>query len=555
MLRFLRLRSDDTWLTIGLEVAVGMGIFILALQGLAVAALLNAPALIILLSTGALQAGHELWRHRLESKTQPATAHRAIPYGTILVAIVAASTLLRPLSPPRGWDELMYHLPHARQWALSGELTVNDWLRYAWSPYNFNLLFAAALVLYDDLLAHLLHAFAGWMVALLIFRTGWGYGNRLTAYAATLIWLLATRNEYATAYIDMGITLFIFSACIAAKLWTDQPADRRWLWISCFLLGVGSGAKYQALAFLPFFLVILLRHDRRLSTVSIAAAIFLLPCIYWFARNAILTGDPFNPLGAKLFGETSWNQSDFAYQFADLKRAANWPVWTFWPALLAPLLAPLRRHPDFRGAAAFSIYAVAVWWATSHYDRYLMTAYPVLALMSGMVLHFAWAKVAGVGERWAGRPQKSLATTVLVIAIALTFLANLRHIKTGWVRIVTTPEGRASFLAGEVNGYRLMQQARQFTGARIYQWGLEGVIYYGPNPIWGDHFGRWRYRDLVGLDSRQLMLKLVSEDFDMLLVHSATVPSLERQADFARYFHQVLSADGHKAYKIVKTDP
>ena len=40
-------------------------------------------------------------------------------------------TLLAPLSPPMAWDELAYHLPHAREWARSGRLVVTDWLRPA----------------------------------------------------------------------------------------------------------------------------------------------------------------------------------------------------------------------------------------------------------------------------------------------------------------------------------------------------------------------------------------------------------------------------------------
>lgn len=55
-----------------------------------------------------------------------------------MVALEAAArpTLFAPLGPPISWDELMYHLPQARQWALSGQLSVNEWLRYPWFLYN-----------------------------------------------------------------------------------------------------------------------------------------------------------------------------------------------------------------------------------------------------------------------------------------------------------------------------------------------------------------------------------------------------------------------------------
>ena len=555
LVRAMRLDPIDEWLDFAMAVAVGMGVFMLAFLGLALGGSLRTVPIIGLLVSGVLLSANEIRHGRLGPPQGTHKEPLTLMNGVILVAILAASTLLGPLSPPHRWDELMYHLPLARQWALSGELTVNEWLRYAWFPYNFHLLFAAALVLYDDVSARLLHALAGWVVALLIFRVGVKFVNRFTACAATSIWLLATKGEYDSAYIDMGVTLFVFSACIAARMWVAHPLQRRWLWVACFLLGVGAGSKYQVLAFVPFFLAVLIRHDRRASTVAGAAAIFLVPCIYWYARNAILTGDPFNPIGGKLFGFTSWNLGDYEYQLADLKRAASWPPWTFWLAALAPLFRPLRQHPDFRGAAAFSIYAFAVWWVTSHYDRYLMPAYPVMALLSGMFLQFAWSSVAQTAGRLGARPKLWLIGSCWAVAIVVALASSLRRLETGWSRIATAPEASAAFLRQQVSGFRLVQQAKQFTGARIYQWGLEGAIYYAPNPIWGDHFGRWRYRDVASLNPRQLMQKLVSDKFDILLVHSATVPGLESKEGFVDYFEQTLSVDGHKAYRIRRIEP
>ena len=44
----------------------------------------------------------------------------------VAVALLALPTLLAPLSPPMAWDELAYHLPHAREWARSGRLVVTE---------------------------------------------------------------------------------------------------------------------------------------------------------------------------------------------------------------------------------------------------------------------------------------------------------------------------------------------------------------------------------------------------------------------------------------------
>lgn len=548
--RALRLDPVDKWLDFAMAVAVGMGVFILAFLALALGGALRSPGVIALLAGGALLAANELRLRRRDPPQGAAASSQGPAWGVVLVGLLAAATLLSPLSPPHRWDELMYHLPHARQWATSGALTVNEWLRYSWFPFNFNLLFAAAFVLDDDVSARLLHALAGWLVALLILRAGIRFADRTTACVATAIWLIATKGEYDSAYIDMGVTLFVLSACIAATLWVANPGDRRWLMVACFLLGVGAGSKYQVLAFVPFFLAVLLKHDRRAGTLVAASAAFLVPCVYWYARNAVLTGDPFNPIGGKLFGFTSWNLADYEYQLADIRRNAGWPSWMFWMAALVPLFKSLRGRPHVRGAALFCGYAVAVWLLTSRYDRYLMPAYPVLALLSGLFVRFVWTSASAMAARFGVRPQRWLAGSAWMAATGLVLGLGFKRLEASWERIATTPEARAGFLQDRVSGFRLVQKAAQFRGAKIYQWGLEGAIYYAPNPVWGDHFGRWRYRDIDSLPPAQLAAKLRSEGFDLLLVHAERVAGFEARQGFADQFLAVLDEDGHKAYRL-----
>ena len=74
------------------------------------------------------------------------------------LALVALPALMAPLAPPAAFDELMYHLPYARQVAQSGSLGIHEWLRYPWFPYNYNLLYAGALLVGDDVLTHFLGA-------------------------------------------------------------------------------------------------------------------------------------------------------------------------------------------------------------------------------------------------------------------------------------------------------------------------------------------------------------------------------------------------------------
>ena len=117
--------QNDRWLQGALATTLGMGLFVVVLQGLAVGGQLTRPALfvVLILCWGlAFWQSVRSWRQRA-STGRPARAvtwqaHELFWLWVVLVAL--APTLVAPLTPPQQWDELMYHLPHASQWAASG---------------------------------------------------------------------------------------------------------------------------------------------------------------------------------------------------------------------------------------------------------------------------------------------------------------------------------------------------------------------------------------------------------------------------------------------------
>ena len=470
-----------------------------------------------------------------------------IGLGLIFFAFVP--TLIAPLIPPRDWDELMYHLPHANQWAQTGSLTVNEWLRYPWFPYNFNLLYSAALILRGDILAHLIHALAGWLVALLIYRVGIRFGNRYIATIATLIWLGLTNEFFSNAYIELGLAVFITTACVACFFWLEDPSRRGWLIVTALMLGLAAGSKYQALTFLPLFFAVLIFKDRRPSSIFLACIIFLIPCLYWYMRNVLVTGDPFNPLGAKFFGFYDWNAQDYEWQFLDIKHAANWPKAPLWPLLLAPLLMPWRKNKFWRNCSVFSFYVLFVWYFTSHYDRYLIPAVPALALLS------AWVLVElGLKLKFAINIKKYVYSAIIFGFSVFLIDFSIKNIIKNISNIALTQIQRDNFLRKNVVAYDLLINLRQDLNLKIYQWGLEDTIYFAPNPIWGEVFGSWRYADLTGLSVSDISFRLKKQGFNILLIRDNALSHLLQQHDFHKYFHIFREGNGAQAYRIISPD-
>lgn len=545
-----------------LAVALGMGVFICALQALAVLHQLHAAAVLALTGLGALAAGWHGWRSLQRRAGMPAQGSvrqwwqartPAERYVAALFVLCSLPALVMPLSPPRAWDELMYHLPHAREWALSGSLQVNEWLRYPWFPYNFDLLFAAALTLGNDVLPHLLHASAGWVCAWLIYRLGVQHlQDRATAALAALAWLLLSRGLFGTAYVDLGTALFVLAACTALQEWhasgseTARTAarwpDRRWAFASAFLIGVAVGIKYQMLALLPLFAVLLACRDRRPATWLGTLACLCLPCLYWYARNALLTGDPFNPVGGRIFGFTDWNLDDYRAQFEDLRRNAGWPHWALWPAAAVPFVPALRRQRALRHGAIVGAYMLLIWAASSRYPRYLMFAFPLLALLSaastmhGLRRLGAWWKSRRpAGTRWLG--------WVALALLAGTGLSSAGLVRKHWKNVAATPAQREAVLQEHIPGYGVLTYLRDHPQARIYQLGLEESLYYAPRPIWGDVFGPWRYRDYQSLSPQALYRKLAAQGFTAIIIRTDRQLPVLAQGGFAQYF-ELLHADG-----------
>ncbi|VTU16695.1 ArnT family glycosyltransferase [Variovorax sp. PBL-E5] len=551
----------DVWLAAAMATTLGVGLFVCAFQALAIAGVFGRAGVVALVAAGLVAAALQCPAWLRELRAGPADA----PFSALdrialaALALVALPTLVAPLAPPAVFDELMYHLPYARQVAESGSLGIHAWLRYPWFPYDYNLLFAAALTVGDDVLPHFLSALAGWLSVGIVYRLGMQHTNRMIACVGAAIWL--GLGDYAGALIDAGTALFVLAACVALWWWRESPPQQgaRWLALAAFCLGVAAGSKYQALTFLPLVALFVARHERRPRVWGVALLCFLIPCVYWYARNALMTGDPFNPIGARLFGFTNWIPADYVQQVADVHAHANPPNPLLWAFLWVPFGAAWKRSVAVRAAFWFGAYAVVVWLLTSRYPRYLSAAYPLIAicaalgwqrLLSGIAthLHRAWPQHEAAFAR-GGRAALGLLMAVLVVFSAHQALARARMISP-------TPQAREAFLRANVPGYGVMSYLRAHPSpGRVYQVALSEAIYYGPNPIWGDALGPWRYADFILLPADQMARKLAAQGFDTVVVSGPVAPALTGKPGFDHHFALLYQEDGARAYRILPTAP
>ena len=472
----------------------------------------------------------------------------------LLVLLFAVPALLTPFRITLPSDETAYHLPHALEWARSGSITINEWLRYPWFPFNYNLLYSSAILIYDETLSHMLNTLAGLLIALLVYRIGVKHFTQSVAVVATVIWLQLDRGDFGKAYVDFGLTLYVFSSFIVFYSWEQNRADTKLLFLSSLFLGVALGTKYQTLLFLPLFVLSVVYIDRRLSSWFISCIGLVIPSAYWYVRNFLITGDPFDPFGGHIFGFYDWNLEDYAGQFKDLARQADWPRYELWPSLLA-LWPIVQSRSKFKILCLIlSIYFFFLWYVTSKYPRYLMPIFPILALLSAeqacLVFTFFLKKMLSL---ISFKPLLKVKVLPWVFIFSAFFLSSLASIRTSLSLITIGGDERNILFRARIPIYPLIEFLNSHSSGRTYAVDFNDYKYYVNMPVWGDVFGPWRYKDIVSSDPLRFSRKLNELQFQKVIVPQQLATELESYSNFSQSFSKIFQGNGFVLYSVLDT--
>jgi len=239
-----------------------------------------------------------------------------------------------------------------------------------------------------------------------------------------IVWVsVSGLNEGVIAY-------YAFAAIYAARRWFDEraaserathdQAGRGFVLLSGWMAGSAIACKYTSLVLIgvPLLLFVVSAGGRaRWRAVMTCAIAMSLACGLWFAKNAVQTGNPTYPLLAN-FVDSRTRTAELNQQFQQAHRvprdAAGWrysprQAWHAVRRLLGesawhnPLLIPcavlLLIAGRTRRQAAFWLGGFAClvlgWWLFTHrLDRFLIPAWPLLALVAGI-------GTAGIGTAWS----------------------------------------------------------------------------------------------------------------------------------------------------------
>ncbi|MCY3839900.1 MAG: hypothetical protein OXH09_14805 [Gammaproteobacteria bacterium] len=310
-----------------LTLATGMAGCMVVLAALASAGWLNAGAVAVVLAV-ALAANLAMARRRpgaapVRFRDGIARLQVVLHRNATAVAVVCLLSLpllVSAVTGSFGGDSYIYHLPQARLFADTGRLAVNEHLQVPLHPHYYHLLYAVALLAWDDRLANAIHAASAALSVLGLYFLGriWvGRGAALLACALYVAFAASIHSAPAaavSAYVGYGTAVFTLFAyhCLGRAL---VDANGRMLCLACLLMGVSLGIKVQAWVGVPAFAMLAVAavpKIRRFGPVFAAGLLAGVVGGFWYLRNFLVSGDPFHPLGGNVFGHWSWNAADLA---------------------------------------------------------------------------------------------------------------------------------------------------------------------------------------------------------------------------------------------------
>ena len=340
-----------------------------------------------------------------------------------------------------------------REWVQSGRIAFLPHNVYGNMPLGAETLAALTMALWPGQLGWWWGALAGKLVmagftllaAVLLVAAGRRFASPQAGIVAALVYLstpwivlvsVSGLNEGVIAY-------YLLAAAYAAKLWldaqqTDPAAARGYLWLAGWMAGSAVSCKYTSVVFVVLPLLVLVTVASRRERFGYRAALaFVLAvtcaCGLWLAKSWWQTGNPVYPLLAHVLdGRTRTPEKDAQFRQAhrvpvdaEGRRYSPQQAWQALRLLLggslwhSPLVIPLAalvvlRRRTLREAMFWLLgilYVVAAWWLCTHrLERFLVPAWPLLAL------------AAGIGATWSGaRVWRVTMWTVVVLGLAANF--------------------------------------------------------------------------------------------------------------------------------------
>ena len=304
------------------------------------------------------------------------------------------SFLLTLVPPFEAFDALLYHLAQPARILQDGGLRTIDVAPHFWFPNLTENVYLWALGMGSERATQLLHFAWALLAALLLWHWGTKIWNTEIGHK-TLLLLAAMASLPMLAswpYADMALAYYAIAALYALTFYNPTKTST-WLRVAGIMAGLAMGVKYTSFVVpLTCGLLLLFSHPlnhliKRISSAAQFSLIALITALPWYARNALLMGNPFYPF---VFGGRYWDNFR-AEWYADSGTGIGWNALQL---VLLPLNTLLGHHDanffDGRMGPLFLILApFTVWILLSRTRRDSAEGWSLLTIGVFSALNFA----------------------------------------------------------------------------------------------------------------------------------------------------------------------
>ncbi len=316
ILSWMELKSIDN--VDHLLLGVGIGLGALGLLGLAFSAAQLARTSVFFLSLIGLTIffvfNKDLWKLRADFKAFIAEWNLSFSqynfFSKLALILLLTFSFLLTLAPQfEAFDALLYHLAQPARVLQDGGLHPVD-IPHFWFPNLTENLYLWALALGSERAAQIMHFAWGTLSVLLLWR--WAVKAWSVEIGRKTLLLLAAIPSLpmlaSWAYADMALVFYALATLYTLTLF-ESAKSSAWLRVAAVTAGLAMAVKYTSFSVpLAGGLLVLFWRRKSFSQAIFQAAQFsiiaLLVVTPWFARNAILMGNPFYPF---VFGGRYWD--------------------------------------------------------------------------------------------------------------------------------------------------------------------------------------------------------------------------------------------------------